>query len=242
MNLLDVVFNTGEQYYSSVPKSFDWQSFIQTLMACSITALGFILAYRIYKNRDVKKTITLKQVEAVSMLAWEIEKSEINVLALVDGRQYKWRIPFFFLVNEMRENKNLSYYKTKQIIFTEGIRSRMTFSKFYHHPFCPSSIAEEIGKLYYFRYEYRKKENIITDNDFVIVYHEDEDSKISYRELLKNIEAEKLYTSEHLQSIENYLNQIQRIKIAIAEWLRQFNIDSLNLKLDDLEIESHDPK
>jgi len=229
--ILDIVFNTGEQYYSS-PQGIDWKAVWQfaqvvvTIIAIRIAFVQWRLAHRAAENRDVRKTFTLKQMETVFALSNSIQ-STLLVMSMKENRDqtyfaHKW-INLSEVSNELRKESllDIKTLDSPQFVVSTEVTHRLEFYKFASDPFLPSEIAVEIQKFISMDLEPRHP-----PLDF--------DSEFTFLTLASRIDKEVedfnivyliIRTNPVFKNLETFLLQVKVVKEKIFNWLNQYGVE-----------------
>ena len=127
-------------------------SFVLVFWGLVLNGILVFIAYKAFKNFDVKKQFHNKQLEVVSELATNISDSKLsNICYKVsigpDGKEHQIATGFTFSFLEIA--LGFDYSKFDMIIVrSNNIENTFPFLKLKNHPMLPKSIAIELGKLY----------------------------------------------------------------------------------------------
>ena len=148
----DFVIGHGNKLDSEVASQF--AAVIGALIAfwsLGLNAVLVYIAYKAFKNFDVKKQYHNSQLEIMSQLAREIAEFEFGVMFYrpsVDpyGRKHSiaegWHHNFFDML--------VFNYRSDQVLYgrSRNMENFMPFLKYRNHPLIPRHIAAQMFKLY----------------------------------------------------------------------------------------------
>ena len=190
------------------------------LISSVIAILTFWLAFRIYKNLDVRKNIVKLQVETVFELTNKLEK---NVWIVEVNSEPKQRFGTWLLtianLQLILQHEDLKELKGSDNFYLSiPVLWEMEILKYIEHPFIPKSIADNlemlrpISSISYFDVE---------ENESIKVYQ-----KTNAEQFTKGSDIE--VKDSTFITMENYFLTVWEIKKSIDKWLSQFNVRELN--------------
>lgn len=225
--LIDI-FHFGGEYYNTVGSQIDWIKLIGTILS----GLTLYLAFKIYKNWDVKKHFIKKQLDTVFDLVNEIESTTIVINVHKNGSTITlaWRL------SEIHEMTQKIIYEdllnNRNAIMSDGIVNHMKFTQYNRNPFLPRSIAEELMKIHRLRL-HLEDSNVDLEN-FVVLSKSGEILDMNFTK--KNIMQ---IANPEFQTIGSYFKQVIVIKAAIITWLKGFDVKELNINTEYYKAEDY---
>ena len=219
----DYVIGKGELINSAVLSQYS--SFMGMVIAFWGLVLNLILvtiAYKAFKNYDVKKGFHSSQLNVVSDLANSLGKSEIANMCcetMISPKKTKHRVktgfqfPFLQIMLDFNYDKFEKFY-----IKGNNIEIVMPFLKFRSHPLLPKQIAQCLWELYApLEYQIAAQEKELPEN-YVVFYGKAPEDDFSKEWLF-------LYSEDPKQYVKN----ITELRESIRSWFKDYGADEINL-------------
>lgn len=217
--LLDL-FHFGGEYYNTGETSTDWPKWISVISGL----LTLFLAFKIWKNYDVKKHFVKKQLDTVFDLYTAISTTKITI-ELHKGNEIKIQtILFGDIVTLLADIDMGQYLNTSPVYIDFRILHNIPFIKFIENPFTPKSIVSELEK---FRSKIRFTDEP-DEGDYAIL---ELDYLIEHGPF-KNKRILLTPKSDTYKSIGSYIRQALAVNNAIKNWLKKFEVNDMNLRHD----------
>jgi hypothetical protein len=202
-----------------------FQGLIIAFWSLIINVILVLLAYKAFKNFDVKKQFHNKQLEIVSELATSISSMEISNMIYKmtpspSGKEHQIIAGFTFSFFEIALGFDYSKF---DIICVRGnnIENTFPFLKFKNHPLLPKTISDELKKLYrplqYFLSV--NKEDLKTKN-YVLLYH---DKKVDSDDITSG------WTYEFYKTPSDFNKDVNSLRKSIIEWYVEYGAENLNI-------------
>jgi len=215
-----VIFQFGGEYINTGNTYTDWPKWITAL--CSILTL--FLAFKIWKNYDVKKHFVKKQLDTVFDLYASISNTRIRIEAHTKNTMKAETFYLGDIISLLGDIDRQVFLTTTPILIDVRILSDVSFMKFIENPFTPKAIVTELEK---FRVKFKSGEEPLEGNYAImeIAYLPEQEPKNYLRHLLE-------VKGETYNSFGNYLSQAFTVKNAIQTWLKKFEVYDMNLRHD----------
>ena len=198
-------------------------SFIVAFWSCLLNLALMVIAYKAYRNFDVKKQFHNKQLELVSELATDITSTHLsNMMYRIsidpDGEEHQIATGFTLSFFELSLGFDYSGY---QMIVVKGNNLEKTFPflKYKNHPLLPKSIASELKKFYQpLQYSYSIGKKDLPKN-YVVLY--------GAATSLEGPDAHKwLYKLYDVPT--DFRKDARALRTAITSWLGEYGAENLN--------------
>ena len=198
-------------------------SFITSFWGLVINALLLVIAYRAFKNFDVKKQFHNKQLELVSNLAMELAQTELsNMMCRIsiapDQSEHQIRdgftLDFFSIALDFD-------YKKFDRVFVRGNNIEFTFPFLKHrnNPLLPKQIADSLRKLYRpLQYSFAIRKDKFPKN-YVSLYSSN----------IPDDHYSKGWTYELYDNPQDFTNDVRNLRLSIINWLKRYGADDINI-------------
>lgn len=202
-------------------------SFILVFWGLVLNAILVFIAYKAFKNFDVKKQFHNKQLEVVSELATNISDSKLSNMTYkvsIDPNGKEHQIATGFTFNFFEIALGFDYSKFDMIVVrSNNIENTFPFLKFKNHPMLPKSIAIELGKLYRpLQYSFALNEKDIPKN-YVVLYQE-----VKSRNTEKEEDYSQSWTYKLYDNPKEFNKDVLSLRNSIIDWLNDYGADNLN--------------
>lgn len=219
-------------FYTKIEDSIDsqklsefatFQSFIISLWGLVLNIILVILAYKAFKNFDVKKQFHNKQLELVSNLATDISSTILSNMLYetkTDPNGKEHQIATGFTLSFFEISIGFNYSKFESIyVSSNNIENCFPFLKHRKNPLLPKSIAVELNKLYRpLQYSLAVKKDKLPKN-YIKLYS-------------KNIDDEdysKTWLYELYKSPAQFNEDSLAIRKSITDWFKEYGAEDLNI-------------
>lgn len=195
-----------------------------------VSILTLVLAWKIYKNFDVKKQYLNKQLNVVTELSSELSKAKVCVsfyLKIPDSVQTPQKqvltqfddLDFFSLTNEFNPG-----YK-RVLIKARSIHQIFPFIDYSLNPILPSSIAIKLKSLNkYLEYSSAVNADAISDSYVVL----SQATKYIISTAYKNSEVVLPEFTYEYKNIQELKEEIIALRREIVEWLKKYGAEDIN--------------
>ncbi|WP_024771756.1 hypothetical protein [Aquimarina macrocephali] len=232
-SLIIPVFLWIKGYYSNFSDSINstvlsefasFQGLIIAFWSLILNIILVVLAYKAFKNFDVKKQFHNKQLEIVSELATSISSMEIsNMMFKMIGTNKKHQIAEGYTFSFFEIALGFDYSKFDLMcVKSNNIENTFPFLKYRNHPLLPQSISTELNKIYRpLQYFYSAKKLDLKNMDYVLLYHDKE----------KYLEGD-ITASWNYQFYENpsdFNKDVTSLRKSIILWYQEYGADELNI-------------
>jgi hypothetical protein len=219
----DYAIGKGELINSTVLSQYS--SFMEMVIAFWGLLLNLILvaiAYKAFKNYDVKKEFHSGQLNVMSELANSLGRSEIaNMLyeTKISPQNTKHKISTGFTFPFLQIMLGYDYEKFEKFyIKGNNIEIAMPFLKFRSHPLLPKKIAELLWGLYApLQYQLAVQNSELPEN-YVVFYGKTPEDDVSKEWLF-------LYSENPKEHIKN----ITELRDSIRSWFKDYGAEESNL-------------
>ena len=149
----DYFTNFKDSIDSSILTEFStFQSFIISFWSLIFNIILVIIAYKAFKNFDVKKQFHNKQLDIVSELATSISSTVLSNMMYhmstdPNGKKHQIATGFTFSFFEIGLGFDYSKFNL-MCVKSNNIENTFPFLKYKNHPLLPKSISEELNKIY----------------------------------------------------------------------------------------------
>ncbi|MEJ4089054.1 hypothetical protein [Galbibacter orientalis] len=222
----DYFISINSPINSTVLSEFaSFQGLIIAFWGLIINAILVFLAYKAFKNFDVKKQFHNKQLEIVSELATSISSLEISNMMYEmtpspSGKEHQIITGFTFSFFEIGLGFNYSKF---DLICVRGnnIENTFPFLKFKNHPLLPKSISNELKKLYRpLQYSFSVSKEDLKTRSYVLLYH---DKKVDSDDLSAG------WTYAFYKNPSDFNKDVASLRKSIIEWYKEYGADNLNI-------------
>lgn len=200
-------------------------TFVLAFWGLALNGILVYIAYKAFKNFDVKKQFHNKQLEVVSQLATEISGTKLTNMSYrlsVDTNGKEHQIATGFTFNFFEIALGFDYSKFDMIVVrSNNIENTFPFLKFKNHPMLPKSIASELEKLYRpHQYSFTMSEKDLPKN-YILLFREKPETK--KEEDFSHSWIYKLYDSP-----TEFNKDALTLRNSITDWLNDYGADNLN--------------
>ena len=222
----------GEYYITGPTPGIDWTKWVSII----ISGCTLILAYKIWKNYDIKKHFVKRQLDTVFELYNDITKAQIKIELKDDNytdilfKNKKLTVKLSNIINMLGNMEMQRYLNTTPLYVDLFIISTdMPYMKYIENPFLPQPIVNQLRGLWGgFKYV----NELPTTGKYVVISNADESLKPNWKPLYGKVD------SETYDSFKNYVTQLLSVKKSVQIWLKQFGVQDMNL-IDDGPIKMH---
>lgn len=220
----DYVLSHEKSIDSSTLADFaTFQSFVLTFWSLIINIILVSIAYRAFRNFDVKKQFHNKQLEIVSELATAISSAELsNMLyeTIPDpmGEDHKILTGYTLSFFEIAFGFNYMDFETIYIK-SNNIENVFPFLKFRNHPLLPKNIGIALNKLYRpLQYTLSVRETNLP-RKYVVLYQSNN----------KEDDISKNWNYEYYEKPTDFTADCKKLRDGIIEWYKVYGADDLNI-------------
>jgi len=208
---------------STILSSFEsFQNLVVDFWSLILNIILVCIAYKAFKNFDVKKQFHNKQLDIVSELAALISSMEFYLnLYTLTPKESSDNPHSLYGVNTSFFDITVGYNTSKyELICIRGnnLENTLPFLKFRYHPLLPKSIADDLKNLCK---EFNRVENDeLNTKNYVLL----ENTKRQYK---KEPTGHIKYT--FYETTSNLKKDISNLRKSIMDWYEKYGADNLNI-------------
>lgn len=200
-----------------------FQSFIISLWSLIVNIILVVLAYKAFKNFDVKKQYHNKQLELISNLAIDISSTVLSNMLYetkTDPTGEDHLIATGFTLSFFEISIGFDYSKFDSIyVLSNNIENTFPFLRYRKNPILPKSIAIELNKLYRpLQYNRAVKKEFLPKNYIKLYSNNIDDSDIS-----------KTWLYEFYKSPNDFQKDSLALRKSIVDWFKEYGAEDLNI-------------
>ena len=234
VSLLVPVIIWINNYYISIYTSIDstvlselggFLTFIISFWGLVLNLILVGLAYKAFKNFDVKKQFHNKQLEIVSELTTSISSLELSNMFFriskdPNGVDHQIATGFTFSFFEIALGFDYSKFEL-MCVKGNNLENTFPFLKYRNHPLLPKSISIQLKKLYKpLQYSFAANEEDLKSKNYVLIYVDRKPIKDDYP-------SQWMYV--YYKNPSNFSEDVASIKKSITDWYYEYGADNLNV-------------
>ncbi|WP_281233823.1 hypothetical protein [Flavobacterium gelatinilyticum] len=219
-------------FYTKIEDSIDsqklsefatFQSFLISLWGLVLNIILVVIAYKAFKNFDVKKQFHNKQLELVSDLATDISSTILSNMLYetkIDPHGKEHLIATGFTLSFFEISIGFNYSKFESIyVASNNIENCFPFLKHRKNPLLPKSIAKELNKLYRpLQYSFAVEKDKMPKN-YVKLYSRNIDED----------DYSKTWLYELYKSPSHFNTDSLAIRKSIIDWFKEYGAEDINI-------------
>jgi hypothetical protein len=202
-----------------------FQGFIIAFWSLVLNIILVILAYKAFKNFDVKKQFHNKQLEIVSELATSISSHSLSnmmykMIPDTSGKKHQIITGFTFSFFEIALGFDYSEFELI-CVQSNNIENTFPFLKYKNHPLLPKTISDELKKLYRpLEYFLSTKQQDLETKNYVLLYI---DKKSETNDVTSH------WTYEFYKTPSDFNKDVASLRMSIIKWYEEYGADNLNI-------------
>lgn len=202
-----------------------FQGFIIGLWSLVLNIILVIIAYKAFKNFDVKKQFHNKQLEIVSELATSISSHSLSNMMFKmspdpSGKKHQIATGFTFSFFEIALGFDYSEFELI-CVRSNNIENTFPFLKYKNHPLLPKTISDELKKLYRpLEYFFSVNKKDLETKNYVLLY-------IDKKQETKDVTSD--WTYEFYKIPSDFSKDVASLRMSIIKWFDEYGADNLNI-------------
>ena len=199
-----------------------FQTFILTFWGLIFNLLLVIIAYKAFKNFDVKKQFHNKQLDVVSELSTIMNSMELS------NMMYETLVDPYGNHHQISTGHTLGFFNIAAINYTKfelmcvkskNIENTFPFLRYVNHPLLPKTISEQLKKLYRPLPYYRALEEKNLPPNYVVLYSDN----------IKKEDFSKDMIYEFYKKPSDFSKDCMELRKSIMEWFKKYGAEDLNI-------------